>query len=52
VLSDTDPTVGNTLAGPTAVTPARATLSGSNGVFSYRAPANSLTVVRLVTRSR
>jgi alpha-L-arabinofuranosidase len=52
VLSDADPTVGNTLADPAAVTPSRATLSGSGGVFSYQAPANSLTVVTLITKSR
>jgi alpha-L-arabinofuranosidase len=51
VLSNADPTVGNTLADPTAVTPSRATLSGASGVFSYPAPANSLTVVTLTTRS-
>lgn len=51
VLGNADPTVGNTLADPTAVTPSRATLPGANGVFSYPAPANSLTVVTLPTRS-
>jgi alpha-L-arabinofuranosidase len=52
VLSDADPTVGDTLADPAAVTPSRATLSGSDGEFSYQAPANSLTVVTLITKSR
>jgi hypothetical protein len=52
VLSDADPTVGNTLADPAAVTPGRATLSGSDDVFSYQAPANSLTVVTLISKSR
>ncbi|MGE5132636.1 MAG: LamG-like jellyroll fold domain-containing protein [Gemmatimonadota bacterium] len=47
VLSDPDPQAGNTLANPTAVVPARGTLRGSKGVFSYQAPANSLTVVTL-----
>ncbi len=50
VLSDPDPQAGNTLADPAAVTPSRGTLAGSNGVFSYQAPANSLTVVTLATR--
>jgi alpha-L-arabinofuranosidase len=45
VLSNPDPQTGNTLANPSAVAPARATLRGSNGVFSYEVPANSLTVV-------
>lgn len=45
VLSDPDPQAGNTLANPDAVVPSRGTLRGSNGVFSYQAPANSLTVV-------
>jgi alpha-L-arabinofuranosidase len=47
VLSNADPQAGNTLASPTAVLPSRATLQGSNGVFSYQVPANSLTVVTL-----
>jgi alpha-L-arabinofuranosidase len=45
VLSNPDPQTGNTLANPSAVAPARAALRGSNGVFSYEVPANSLTVV-------
>ena len=52
VLSDPDPTAGNTLADPAAVTPGRAALPGSDGVFSYSAPANSLTVVTLPSRAR
>ena len=47
VLSNAEPQAGNTLASPTAVLPSRATLQGSNGVFSYQVPANSLTVVTL-----
>ena len=47
VLSDPDPQAGNTLADPSAVVPVRGTLRGSGGVFSYQAPANSLTVVTL-----
>lgn len=47
VLADPDPQAGNTLANPDAVVPARDTLHGSQGVFSYLVPANSLTVVRV-----
>jgi len=47
VLADPDPQAGNTLAAPDAVVPARATLHGSKGVFSYLVPANSLTVFRV-----
>jgi alpha-N-arabinofuranosidase len=47
VLADPDPQAGNTLANPDAVVPARGTLHGSEGVFSYLVPANSLTVVRV-----
>jgi alpha-L-arabinofuranosidase len=47
VLADPDPQAGNTLANPDAVVPARGTLHGSKGVFSYLVPANSLTVVRV-----
>jgi alpha-L-arabinofuranosidase len=50
VLSNPDPQTGNTLADPSAVVPARATLSGSGGVFSYEVPANSLTVVTVARR--
>ena len=46
-LADPDPQAGNTLANPDAVVPARGTLRGSKGVFSYLVPANSLTVVRV-----
>jgi len=52
VLSNPDPQVGNTLADPVAVTPSRATLPGSNGVFGYQVPANSLTVVTVAGRGR
>jgi alpha-N-arabinofuranosidase len=52
VLSDPDPQAGNTLADPDAVVPSRGTLRGSNGVFSYQAPANSLTVVTVARRSQ
>ncbi len=47
VLADPDPQAGNTLAAPDTVVPARATLHGSKGVFSYLVPANSLTVFRV-----
>ena len=47
VLANPDPQAGNTLATPDAVVPTRGTLHGSNGVFSYLVPANSLTVVRV-----
>ena len=47
MLADPDPQAGNTLANPEAVVPARGTLHGSEGVFSYLVPANSLTVVRV-----
>ena len=47
MLADPDPQAGNTLANPDAVAPARGTLHGSKGVFSYLVPANSLTVVRV-----
>jgi len=47
VLADPDPQAGDTLANPGAVVPARSTLHGSKGVFSYLVPANSLTVVRV-----
>ena len=50
VLSNPDPTAGNTLASPTAVVPGRSTLQGSKGVFGYQAPANSLTVVTVSRR--
>jgi alpha-L-arabinofuranosidase len=40
-----DPTSGNTLADPDAIMPARSALRGSGGVFSYQAPASSVTVV-------
>jgi hypothetical protein len=42
-----DPSAGNTLAAPDAIVPARSALRGSGGVFSYTAPASSLTVVTL-----
>ena len=47
VLANPDPQAGNTLAAPDTVVPARATLHGSKGVFSYLVPANSLTVFRV-----
>lgn len=47
VLADPDPEAGHTLANPDAVVPARSTLHGAKGVFSYLVPANSLTVVRV-----
>lgn len=50
VLANADDTVGNTLAAPDAITPTRSSLSGSGGVFSYTAPANSLTVVTVSPR--
>ncbi|MBR7830154.1 hypothetical protein KDK95_27875 [Actinospica sp. MGRD01-02] len=45
VLANPDDTVGNTLAAPDAITPTRSKLTGSAGVFTYTAPANSLTVL-------
>jgi alpha-L-arabinofuranosidase len=45
VLAGPDPTVGNTLSAPDAITPSKSKLHGKNGVFTYTAPANSLTVV-------
>jgi alpha-L-arabinofuranosidase len=51
VLSDPDPQAGNTLADPSAVVPARATLQGADGVFSYQVPANSVTVVTMAGRA-
>ena len=50
VLSDPDPQAGNTLANPDAVVPNRGTLRGSNGVFTYQVPANSLTVVTVAAK--
>jgi alpha-L-arabinofuranosidase len=52
VLSDPDPQAGNTLTDPSAVVPARGTLRGSNGVFGYQVPANSVTVVTVASRAR
>jgi alpha-L-arabinofuranosidase len=52
VLGNPDPQAGNTLADPAAVVPSRATLQGSNGVFGYQVPANSLTVVTVAGRGR
>lgn len=40
-----DPAAGNTLADPNAIVPARSVLRGSGGVFTYQAPASSVTVV-------
>ena len=45
MLGNPDPTVGNTLAAPTAVTPVRSLLYGTGGSFSYTAPAYSLSVI-------
>jgi alpha-L-arabinofuranosidase len=42
-----DPSAGNTLADPNAIVPARSVLRGSGGVFSYQAPASSVSVVTL-----
>jgi len=47
VLANPDPQAGNTLATPDAVVPGRSTLHGTNGVFGYLVPANSLTVVKV-----
>ena len=47
VRADPDPQAGNTLASPDAVVPSRGTLRGSSGTFTYQAPANSLTVIRV-----
>jgi hypothetical protein len=40
-----DPTAGNTLAQPTAITSTRFVLRGTGGLFEYQAPGSSLTVV-------
>ncbi len=40
-----DPSAGNTLAAPDAIVPTRSVLRGAGGVFSYQAPASSVTVV-------
>ena len=50
VLTGPDPTAGNTLTEPDAIVPASSVLRGSNGVFGYQVPANSLTVVTLPGR--
>jgi alpha-N-arabinofuranosidase len=50
VLTGPDPTAGNTLADPHAIVPSRSALQGSNGVFGYQVPANSLNVVTLAGR--
>lgn len=50
VLANADDSVGNTLAGPDAITPNRSSLSGSGGVFDYTAPAHSLTVMTVSPR--
>jgi alpha-L-arabinofuranosidase len=47
VLTGPDPSAGNTLAEPDAITPSRSTLHGSNGTFTYPAPPNSVTVITL-----
>jgi alpha-L-arabinofuranosidase len=47
VLSDPDASAGNTLTSPDRVVPRTSTLTGAGGVFTYTAPANSLTVVTL-----
>ncbi len=47
VLSDPDPNAGDSLADQYHVVPKTSTLTGTNGVFSYTAPSNSLTVITL-----
>jgi alpha-L-arabinofuranosidase len=44
-LGNPDPSVGNTLAAPSAVTPVRSSINGTGGSFSYSAPAYSLSVI-------
>lgn len=44
-LGNPDPSVGNTLADPTAVTPVKSQIYGTTGTFSYTAPAYSLSVI-------
>ena len=48
VLSNPDPNSGDSLAAPYAVVPQTSTITGTNGVFTYTAPANSLTVITLI----
>lgn len=47
VLSGSDPGAGNTLEEPDNIVPRASVLHGSDGVFDYEAPANSLTVLTL-----
>jgi len=47
VLADPDPQAGNAQANPDAVVPTRGARRGSEGVFSYLVPANSLTMARV-----
>lgn len=47
VLAGPDPEAGNTLANPNNIVPHKSVLHGSGGVFTYEAPANSLTVITL-----
>jgi alpha-L-arabinofuranosidase len=46
-LGNPDPTVGNTLATPDAVSPVRSFISVTGGAFSLNAPAYSLSVVNV-----
>ena len=47
VLANPDPSVGNTLTGPSVVTPVRSLIYGTKGSFPYTAPAYSLSVITL-----
>jgi alpha-L-arabinofuranosidase len=47
MLNNPDPTVGNTLTAPDAVTPARSLIYGTTGSFPLTAPAYSLSVIIL-----
>jgi alpha-L-arabinofuranosidase len=48
VLGNPDPSVGNTLAAPSAVTPVRSFIYETGGAFSLTAPANSLSVIEIL----
>jgi alpha-L-arabinofuranosidase len=47
MLNNPDPTVGNTLTDPNAVTPARSLIYGTTGSFPFTALAYSLSVIIL-----
>jgi hypothetical protein len=45
-----DPTAGNSIAHPTAISPVTGRLGSSGASFRHTFPANSLTVLALTTR--